>query len=132
MTQQMLDERYGRTRSTRRRVVWWTTVGVVALSLIGYVGWGVVARASTEVDVDDTAYEVLDDHRVSVTFQITSPPGRDVACALEAQDEEHGVVGWRVIEIPGTDSHAQALREVIPTTALATTGFVNSCWVVSD
>jgi hypothetical protein len=129
MTQQMLDARYGRTRSTRRRILSWVLVGVVALALLGYVGWGVIARSVDEVSVDGTGYDVADAHRVTVSFQITSPPGRGVACALEAQDEEHGVVGWRVVEYPASEDHARAFTEEIPTVALATTGLVNSCWV---
>jgi hypothetical protein len=57
------------------------------------------------------------------------PIGRDVACALEAQDEEHGVVGWKIIEIAASEQHTRAFRESIPTVAEATTGLVNSCWV---
>lgn len=129
MTQQMLDERYGRRRSTGRRVIGWTVVGAVAVGLVGWVGWGTVARSIDEIDDDLTAFEVVDAHTVSVTFQITSPPGRGVACVLEAQDEEHGIVGWRVVEYPAVDTHARAFSEEIPTVALATNGLVNSCWV---
>ncbi|MFG6401900.1 MULTISPECIES: DUF4307 domain-containing protein [unclassified Microbacterium] len=129
MTQQMLDERYGRTRSTRRRLLGWVIVGVVAAALIGYVGWGVIARSVDEVSVDGTGYDIPDAHRVSVSFQITSPQGRAVACALEAQDEQHGIVGWRIVQFPASDDHARAFVEEIPTVALATTGLVNSCWV---
>jgi hypothetical protein len=129
MTQQMLDERYGRTHSKRRRIIGWTIVAALALGLIGWVGWGTISRSSVEVGVDATGYDVPDEHTVSVTFQITSPPGRPVACALEAQDEEHGIVGWRVVEFPAVDTHARAFTEEIRTVALATTGLVNSCWV---
>ena len=129
MTQQMLDERYGRRHSTRRRLIGWGVVGALAVGLVGWVGWGTVSRSIDEVDDDLTAFEVVDEHTVSVTFQITSPPGRDVACVLEAQDEEHGIVGWRVVEYPAVDGHARAFSEQIPTIAEATNGLVNSCWV---
>lgn len=130
-TQDMLDDRYGRRRSPARR--WVAALGaLVAFAAVGYVGWTVVQETLDAVDFDTTSFEVVDEHSVSLGFQITSPPGRDVACVIEAQDEEHGVVGWRVVEIPASETHAQAFRERIPTTALATTGFVNSCWVVAD
>lgn len=130
-TQDMLDDRYGRRRSPARRWLL-VVVAAVVIAVIGYLGWTIVQGTLESVDADTTSFDVVDAHSVSLGFQITSPPGRDVACAIQAQDEQHGVVGWRIIEIPAQDTHAQAFREVIPTTALATTGFVDTCWVVTD
>lgn len=127
-TQDMLDERYGRTRSPRRR---WLLGGAVAIGavVVGLFVWTTAANSMNAVDADTTGFEVVDEHSVVLSFQFTAPAGRSVACAIEAQDEEHGVVGWRVVELPPSSEHAQAFRETIPTTAAATTGFVNSCWV---
>ncbi|WP_106814375.1 DUF4307 domain-containing protein [Microbacterium timonense] len=128
-TQDMLDERYGRRRSPARR--WLIAAGaLIAVGVVALFGWFTVQGALDDVDSDTTSFEVSDEHSVTLGFQITSPPGSAVACAIEAQDEDHGVVGFRVVEIPASELHARAFREVIPTTALATTGFVNSCWVL--
>jgi hypothetical protein len=128
-TQQMLDERYGRRTSRRRRIVWWSIVGVLAVAATAALGWSTVARTLASVDVEDTGYLVVDERTVTVSFQVSAPAGQDIACALEAQDTEHGIVGWRVVEYPATDGPARAFTETIPTLALATTGLVNSCWV---
>jgi hypothetical protein len=128
-TQDMLDERYGRRRSPGRR---WVIAAATALALavIGAFAWTTVQNALNTVDADTTAFEIVDEHSIQLGFQFTAPQGRAVACAIEAQDEEHGVVGWRVVEFEASETAARAAREVIPTTALATTGFVNSCWVL--
>ncbi|WP_194395787.1 DUF4307 domain-containing protein [Microbacterium atlanticum] len=129
-TQDMLDDRYGRRRSPAAR--WIVAAGIVlALGLVALLGWSTVRASMNAVDSDTTSFDVADEHSVTLGFQITAPPGSAVACALEAQDEDHGVVGWRVVELPASELHARAFREVIPTTAPATTGFVNSCWVLS-
>ena len=128
-TQQMLDDRYGRRTSRRRRLVWWSVVGTLAVAATAALGWSTIAQSLNAVDVTGTGYNVADEHTVSITFQITAPVGRDVACALEAQDEEHGVVGWRIVEYPASEQHSRAFTETIPTVALATTGLVNTCWV---
>ena len=130
-TQDMLDERYGRRRSPARR---WLIGGaaVLGVALVAAFGWFTVQGSLDAVDVDTTSFAIVDEHAVELGFQITAPPGRAVACAIEAQDEDHGVVGWRVVEIEASDTHARAFRELIPTTAEATTGFVNSCWVLSS
>ena len=127
-TQDILDERYGRGRSASRR---WAIVTGVALAVIavGLLGWMTLASSFDAVDAETTGFDVVDEHSVTLRFQISAPPGRDIACAIEAQDEDHGVVGWRVVEYPAADTHARAFRESIPTTAEATTGLVNSCWV---
>jgi hypothetical protein len=127
-TQDMLDDRYGRGWS-RGRVVAAVVGGGIALVAVALFAWMTVSSALDAVDSDTTGFQVVDQHSVMLDFQISAPAGRSVACAIEAQDEQHGVVGWRVVEYPGSELHARAFHEVIPTTAEATTGLVNSCWV---
>jgi hypothetical protein len=127
-TQDMLDERYGRTSSPRRR---WTIGVVIAVAavLVGLFAWMTVAGTLDDVDIDTTGFTVEDSRSVTLAFQISVPEGRSVACALEAQDEDHGIVGWKIVEYPASDLRARAFRESIPTTAEATTGLVSDCWV---
>ena len=128
-TQQFLDERYGRRTSRGRTRAGWIVVAAVAVAATVSLGWTTVASSMATVDVDATAYSVVDEHTVTVTFQVVAPSDGIVACALEAQDEEHGVVGWRVVEMPLERGRIQVFTETIPTTAQATTGLVNACWV---
>ncbi|MFJ4224517.1 DUF4307 domain-containing protein [Microbacterium sp. NPDC089695] len=125
-TAEQLDDRYGRTR--RRRAPWIILITVAAL-LVGAFGWMTVSSQMNTVDSDDLGFELVDEHSVDVRFQITGASGRDVVCVVEALDEEFGVVGWKVVEIPASDSHSQALSTTVPTVSEATTGLVNSCWV---
>lgn len=127
-TQDMLDERYGRRRTPRGR---WAIGGLIVVGAlaVGSLAWTTVAGSLDSVDVDTTGFEVVDEHSVTLAFQVTAPAGRSIACALEAQDEEHGVVGWRIVEIEASDQHSRGFHESVPTTAPATTGFVNACWV---
>ncbi len=129
-TQALLDERYGRTRSPRRRLVGWTIVAVLALSAIGYIGYTTFASSGGLGDGDrDTGFSPSSTTNPSrAAFQITAPVGKPVACALEARDEDHGTVGWRVVQYPASDDASRAFTETIPTLSLATTGFVNACW----
>jgi len=127
-TQAELDERYGRMRRGRLRAGW-IAVGIAAIAAIGWLVWTTIASTIDDVGIDDLGFEVVDEHTVEVAFQFTAPGGRDVVCALEALDEDFGVVGFTVFEYPAGPSHAQQHRETIPTVAEATTGLVNSCWV---
>ncbi|PQZ57416.1 MULTISPECIES: DUF4307 domain-containing protein [unclassified Microbacterium] len=125
-TAQELDERYGRTR--RRRTPW-IIGGAVALLIVGAFSWMTVAQSMASVDADDLGFELVDEHSVNISFQVTGVQGKNVVCAVEALDEEFGVVGWKIVEIEAGDSHSQARSVTIPTVAEATTGLVNTCWV---
>lgn len=120
-----LDDRYGR----RRRRWPWAVLAVVVAGAVGYLGWSVVSQSMNQVDADTTGFQLIDRHSVEVRFQVTAQRGAAITCAVEAQDTEHGVVGWRVIEYPADPSHTRAFSETIPTVAEATTGFVTSCWI---
>lgn len=125
-TAEQLDERYGRTRTRRTP---WIIAGIAALLVVGVFGWMIVAQSMSSVDADDLGFELVDEHTVDVRFQVSGVQGKDVVCVVEALDEEFGVVGWKVVEIPAGDSHTQAMSAVVPTVSAATTGLVNTCWV---
>ena len=125
-TAEQLDESYGRTRTRRMP---WIIGGIVALIVVGAFGWMIVAQSMSSVDADDLGFDLVDEHTVDVRFQVTGVQGKDVVCVVEALDEEFGVVGWKVVEIPAGDSHSQAVSASVPTVSAATTGLVNTCWV---
>lgn len=125
-TAQELDDRYGRTR--RRRTPWIVAI-VIALLAVGAFGWMTVTSQMNAVDADDLGFDLVDEHTVDVRFQVTGVQGKDVVCIVEALDEEFGVVGWKLVDIPAGERHSQAVSATIPTVAAATTGLVNTCWV---
>ncbi|MBS1674051.1 MAG: DUF4307 domain-containing protein [Actinobacteria bacterium] len=126
-TPAQLDERYG--RGPRRRLP--AILGIAAAALVvGVFGWWTWQGSADAVDVAGTGFELVDQHSVTVRFQITAPADRPVHCIVEAQDEEFGIVGWRVVTLPASSQRtARAFVESVPIVSAATTGLVNSCWV---
>lgn len=127
-TQQDLDDRYGRARRPLRRRAFWVAVGAAGAASVLALSWFTFANTLDDVGFDETGYEVIDERTVTLSFQATPPSGVTFACALQALDEDFGVVGWRVVEYPGSDTVTRTLAETIPTVGLATTGTVHSCW----
>ncbi len=126
-TQQKLDERYGRTARSRRFWAVFSVVGVTAMVVV--VGWLALTGTAGDTDTSTTAYELVDDHSVNVTFQVTVVPGSALACVVEAQDSDHAVVGWRVVQYPAAEVTTRSFTETVPTVGTADTGLVDSCWV---
>ena len=127
-TAAMLADRYGRARS-RGRLVGWIVVGIAAAALLGYVMWATLSQSLGSVDYDTVGFTTPDPHTISITFQVTLQPDTAFACALEAQDEDHGIVGWRIVEYSADAAHTRTFTETVPITAPATTGLVTSCWI---
>ncbi|MBP2435957.1 DUF4307 domain-containing protein [Microbacterium amylolyticum] len=121
-----LDDRYGRSRNGARLAPW-IGGGIVAAVILGYLLWMVPQQTTGTVDYDDLGFRVTSAEQVSVTFRVTSSRNAPVVCTLEALDEEFGVVGWKVVELPANDRVHTDYTETIPTVAEATTGFVNTC-----
>ena len=128
-TAQQLDDRYGLTRTRSGRIVRWSVVGAVALALIGWLVYTSLSNSLGAVTANGVSFTINDEHSIDVGFQVTGPTGKPYACVVEAQDSEYGVVGWKVVELPASDAQTRAFTEKVPTLGLATTGFVNSCWV---
>ena len=128
-TKEELAERYGRAqRPIRRRLFWIAVTGVAALS-VAALAWLTVSNSFDDVGFDETGFELVDARTVTVSFQATPPAGAAFACAVQALDEDFGIVGWRVVEYPGSEETTRAFVETIPTVAQATTGTVKVCWV---
>lgn len=126
-----LASRYGRTTRSRRGNRW--LFGAVALAFVAvfaaWVVWAGLDSGRDGVDVQDTAHQVVDDRTVTVSFDLTAPAGTDVACAVQALNEQSAVVGWLVVEYPASPERFRSFTETVRTTELANTGLISSCWL---
>lgn len=127
-TKEQLDERYGRASHPARRRAWWIILAGTAAASVAALSWLTFSNSADDVGFDETGFELVDARTVTVSFQATPPTNTAFVCALQALDEDFGVVGWRVVEYPASESVTRALLETIPTVAQATTGTVHSCW----
>lgn len=125
-TPEELAARYGRTPLRRRT---WVLLAIVLVLFAAAALWWLVAVNKDTVEATDLGYVIDSPHEVELRFSVAAPPGREIYCALEAMDEQFGVVGWKIVHLPASSEHLRAFTEYIPTLAPATTGLVNACWV---
>lgn len=126
-----LDERYGRTRSNRRRTRLVVIVSAVAFVLVFalWLIWGGLLGAPAQYDAQDTGHTVISDREVSVTWQFTVEPGTDARCAVQALNSTFGIVGWKIVDVPASSERLRKLTERVVTTERAVTGLVYRCWL---
>lgn len=126
-----LDARYGRSPSggRRDRRILWALAGVFAIVLVAWVVWAGLDSSTATIEARDTRHTILDEHSVSVTFEVSMPAGTQASCAVEALNESFTVVGWKVIDVPPSDRYTRSFTEIVRTTELSNTGLIYRCWL---
>lgn len=128
----VLDERYGRTRShrTRDRVLLIGGAIAFAIVLVAWVVWAGLDGQKPQIEVTDTGHRLMNENRaVEVTWTLSVPPGNETACAVQAFNEDFTVVGWKIIEVPASDRHLRSLTETVRVAQEANTGLIYGCWL---
>jgi hypothetical protein len=126
-----LAERYGRGPKRSRRGRWFGVAagGVVVVVAVVWALWAGLGSASAQIDAEDTGHQVIDARTVQISFTVSMPPGSTASCALQAQNENFAVVGWKIVDIPASDKTTQSVTETIRSSELANTGLIYGCWL---
>ncbi|HYI32894.1 MAG TPA: DUF4307 domain-containing protein [Glaciibacter sp.] len=126
-----LDARYGRSANRRKRdrILLLSGAALFAIVLVAWVVWAGLDGSKPLIETEDIGYSVVDDHNVTVTFQVSVPVGTATSCAVEALNESFTVVGWKVIDLPPSDQYTRSFTEDLRTSELATTGLIYRCWL---
>lgn len=126
-----LDERYGRTPGSRRRDKrWaWIVAGAFALVLTGWVVWAGLDGAGPAIEYRDTRHQIIDEHNISVTFEVSMPTTTAASCAVQALNESFTVVGWKIIDLAPSEDYTRSFTEIVHTTELSVSGLIYQCWL---
>ena len=129
--QQRLDERYGRTagaeRRTRRLMI---IAGVVfALVFTAWVVWGGLSGTNAELETRDLGYANITDSSIDVRWEVSTNPGTEVSCAIQALNGSFGIVGWRIIDLPASPERTRVFTETLRTAERPVTGLPYQCWL---
>ncbi|WP_308799225.1 DUF4307 domain-containing protein [Agromyces silvae] len=127
-----LGARYGRTQKHRRRDRWLLIAGAVALAvvLVAWVVWAGLDGQRPSLQVAGTAHQLLNDERaVEVSWNLSVPAGNETACVVQAMNDDFTVVGWKIVEIPASESYTRSFTERVRVAQPANTGLVEHCWL---
>ncbi|HWD61232.1 MAG TPA: DUF4307 domain-containing protein [Humibacter sp.] len=126
-----IGARYGRTAARKRRDRW-LLIGLGAFIVVVMACWTVWAGLDqvngTGVNADSGADQVVDAQHVKVSFTVSSDAGASVACAIEAQNVEFAVTGWKVVQLPKSSKTTRSFTTTVRTTEPSVSGSLDSCW----
>jgi hypothetical protein len=125
-----LAERYGRTKRRGRR----TLVLAIAFGsaiVIVFAAWTIWAGffvPGASVETTDVGNSRVSSSAINVKWEISTDPGTPTKCAVQALNADFGVVGWKIISIPGADVRSRTLSTVVRTSEPAVSGLIYLCW----
>lgn len=128
-TQELLDERYGRSKpKVRRQAILWRIVA--GTLVVAFFAWGItVAIAEGEkIGTSLHSYTVsANSAEVKFNLQSAAPIEGSVTCVVQALNQSYAIVGYREVQIAAKDASVeQTVR--FNTTEQAVTAVVDHCW----
>ncbi|RNE63788.1 DUF4307 domain-containing protein [Cryobacterium tepidiphilum] len=126
-----LGERYGRTRTrTRRdRVILWSVGAAFVVVFAAWVVWAGLDGSKASIETRDLGYTVVDDHAVSVAFEVSAPTGTPLSCAVQALNTDFTIVGWKVVDLPPSTDYTRTFSETVRTSGRSESGLIYRCWL---
>ena len=125
-----LDSRYGRVAGRTRRIR--LAIAVVAVLALGggaaWIAWIGLFSPQREVDGQAIGYTLIE-NGVRVRAEVSAPPGRPVACAVEADAKDGAIVGWATVRLPASAQRTRRITVDLRATAPVYTGLINRCWL---
>ena len=126
-----LEERYGRGARSRRlekRLLWFVGGFIVVV----FAAWVVLVAFdgdNASLESRDVAHRIVDEHSVEVSFSLNVAPGTRTLCAVQALNEAHAIVGWKIVEVPPSSERNRVITEVVRTSEQSNTGLISRCWL---
>lgn len=111
----------------RRRLAWAIAGGVVGLVAAVLLGVLTLRNEGQRISATTVAYRVESDTSVTVSFDVSRPPGTAVTCTIRAMDGHFTPVGSASVVIPVTEDRVVHQESTVRTTTRAVTGVVQDC-----
>jgi hypothetical protein len=125
-----LNARYGRTVNRRRRN-WVFAIGfggAIVIVFAAWAIWGGLFVPSASIDTEPVGNSRVSANQILVRWEISENPGTRAKCAVQALDQNFGIVGWKIITIPPSSQSSRTLSTVVRTAQPAFSGLIYLCW----
>ncbi len=115
------------TRPAPGTLKWWVIGSIGIAAGIALATWLGLSATLGDPTWQTTAYKVLGDEQVRVSFQVYNPSGKALTCTVQALARDFGSVGSLDVPVPVSSSPESQYTVTVRTTSRAVTGDVKSC-----
>jgi hypothetical protein len=126
-----LNARYGRTTNRRRRNLLVAIVfgGIIVVVFAAWAIWVGLFQPTASIDFDSTGQSSVNASEMRVNWQVSVNPGTVTECAIQALDQNFGIVGWKIVVLPASSESLRRVSTVVRTAQPAVSGNVYQCWI---
>jgi hypothetical protein len=126
-----LDDRYGRTPGSARRtrLIFIVAAGAFALVFGAWLIWAGLIGTGAQFQTRDTGYKNVTDNSIDVQFSLTVDAGTPMRCAVQALNSSFSIIGWKIVDIPASETRTRTLVETVRTSERPVTGLIHTCWL---
>lgn len=126
-----LAERYGRTRQRKRRTLILAIVfgGAIVVVFGAWAIWVGLFQPTASIDFEDAGNVAVAPDQIRVRVQVSVAPGADATCAIQALDQNFGIVGWKIVKVPPSEAPTRIFSTVVRTAQPAVSGSTYQCWL---
>ena len=130
MTETRIAERYGRTRGRSRRTLVFAIAfgGAIVIVFAAWTIWAGFFVPGASVESTDVGNIRVSDQAIRVRWELSENPGQTAKCAVQALDSNFGIVGWKVVDIPASQTRSRSFSTVVRTAQPAVSGLIYLCW----
>jgi len=123
--------RYGRTPGKKRRdrLIYLVAAAAAAIIVVAWVLWAGLDQVGGTLDAEDKGSTIVDARTVSISYQVSMPVGQTASCALQVQNQAHGIVGWRIVVVPASTRYTTSYTDTVLSSEQGVTGLIYRCWL---
>ena len=123
--------RYGRTPAKKRRdrLTYLVAGAAAAIIVVAWVLWAGLDQAGGTLDAEDKGSTIVNARTVSISYQVSMPVGQTAKCALQVQNQAHGIVGWRIVTVPASTRYTTSYTNTVLSSEQGVTGLIYRCWL---
>jgi hypothetical protein len=97
--------------------------------VLAWVLWAGLNQAGSALEAQDKGSTIIDSRTVSISYQVSMPVGKSAQCALQVQNEAHGIVGWRIVTVPASTRYTSSYTDTVLSSEQPVTGLIYRCWL---
>jgi hypothetical protein len=128
-----LNARYGRTTNRRRRnlILAISFGGAIAIVFAAWAIWVGLFQPSASIEFTDVGNTAVSANKISVKWELSVNSGAKTECAIQALDQNFGIVGWKIVTLAPSATRSRTFTRVVQTAQPAVSGNIYQCWLAT-